>query len=59
MTDDILDLGGQAALVTGAGQGAGRAIALALAHQAITNNVANTNLYLFISSSVSCYEKIT
>lgn len=31
MTRDILDLGGQAALVTGAGQGAGRAIALALA----------------------------
>ena len=32
MTDDILDLGGQAAFVTGAGQGAGRAIALLLAH---------------------------
>ena len=29
--NDLLDLGGQAALVTGAGQGAGRAIALALA----------------------------
>lgn len=29
--DDLLDLAGQAALVTGAGQGAGRAIALALA----------------------------
>ena len=29
--DDLLDLGGQAALVTGAGQGAGRAIALMLA----------------------------
>jgi 3-oxoacyl-[acyl-carrier protein] reductase len=29
---DILDLGGQVAFVTGAGQGAGRAIALALAH---------------------------
>lgn len=29
--EDILDLGGQAALVTGAGQGAGRAIALMLA----------------------------
>ncbi|MEY2943516.1 MAG: hypothetical protein RLY97_1530 [Pseudomonadota bacterium] len=31
MADDILDLGGQVALVTGAGQGAGRGIALALA----------------------------
>jgi NAD(P)-dependent dehydrogenase (short-subunit alcohol dehydrogenase family) len=31
MTDNILDLGGQTALVTGAGQGAGRAIALMLA----------------------------
>jgi NAD(P)-dependent dehydrogenase (short-subunit alcohol dehydrogenase family) len=31
IVDDLLDLGGQAALVTGAGQGAGRAIALALA----------------------------
>jgi NAD(P)-dependent dehydrogenase (short-subunit alcohol dehydrogenase family) len=30
-SDSILDLGGQAALVTGAGQGAGRAIALMLA----------------------------
>src|SRR5882724_1335138 len=29
--DDLLDLEGQCALVTGAGQGAGRAIALALA----------------------------
>jgi len=29
--NDLLDLGGEAALVTGAGQGAGRAIALALA----------------------------
>jgi 3-oxoacyl-[acyl-carrier protein] reductase len=28
---DLLDLGGQAALVTGAGQGAGRGIALLLA----------------------------
>ena len=31
MTDDLLDLGGQAALVTGAGQGAGRRIAQLLA----------------------------
>jgi NAD(P)-dependent dehydrogenase (short-subunit alcohol dehydrogenase family) len=31
IVNDLLDLGGQAALVTGAGQGAGRAIALALA----------------------------
>lgn len=30
--DDLLDLGGQIAFVTGAGQGAGRAIALTLAH---------------------------
>ena len=30
--EDPLDLGGQIAFVTGAGQGAGRAIALALAH---------------------------
>jgi len=30
--NDLLDLGGQIAFVTGAGQGAGRAIALALAH---------------------------
>ena len=29
--EDILDLGGQVALVTGAGQGAGRSIALMLA----------------------------
>ena len=31
MSDDLLDLGGQAAFVTGAGQGAGRGIALMLA----------------------------
>lgn len=31
MTEDLLDLGGQVALVTGAGQGAGRGIALELA----------------------------
>src|SRR6516164_9358179 len=31
MGDALLDLGGQAAFVTGAGQGAGRGIALALA----------------------------
>jgi NAD(P)-dependent dehydrogenase (short-subunit alcohol dehydrogenase family) len=39
--DDPLDLGGQIAFVTGAGQGAGRAIALALSHHNVGGVAVN------------------
>jgi NAD(P)-dependent dehydrogenase (short-subunit alcohol dehydrogenase family) len=50
--NDLLDLGGQSALVTGAGQGAGRAIALALAKHNV-GGVAVNDFVLERAASVA------